>query len=440
MDSRPTESFNALVEQYLGARLPSRLADPCDLSGLPVAVRQIIRRALALMKRASYPITDITSQMIWLFSTVTPAMLPAAWEGRIPPLTFRGRHEKLDRYVDRQMPSIDGNRPVFVDLGCGFPPLTTVDTARSLQRWSIYGVDRSFASFVLYDTNGDYACFDSHGGFMYFQPGQAPLHDTPATTRHRFETVFSELSAGIQAIDVGASRCIEKDGYRLVANHVRDFEASNLRFVEAEIEGLQLPLAQVARCMNVLLYFDANVRRRMRDAMAALLEGNGLMITGFNHPFGIYARYMVHAKEATGMSPREFAFSTDNLRPLGIGPWVTIQGEDEDADLLAELTGAIRNDRPFWGDFGPRVDALQEEYGICRRDADGFIRFTGEARTASPLAILEKTRALWRQLEAEGYTDGAVAALGRAGYRAWKNPVGDIAVMPPSSTRSEQCP
>lgn len=59
-----------------------------------------------------------------------------------------------------------------------------------------------------------------------------------------------------------------------------------------------------------------------------------------------------------------------NLRPLGTGPWVSIQDDDENA-------------------------------------------------------------ALWRQLETEGYTDGAVDALRRAGYQAWKNQVGDIAVAPP---------
>jgi hypothetical protein len=47
---------------------------------------------------------------------------------------------------------------------------------------------------------------------------------------------------------------------------------------------------------------------------------------------------------------------------------------------------------------------------------------------------MKKTTALWHQLEAAGYTDGAVEALGRAGYKAWKNPVGDIAVFPPEGS------
>ena len=37
---------------------------------------------------------------------------------------------------------------------------------------------------------------------------------------------------------------------------------------------------------------------------------------------------------------------------------------------------------------------------------------------------------IWQQLEKDGFLDGAVDVLARAGYDAWKNPVGDIAVRP----------
>ena len=141
-------------------------------------------------------------------------------------------------------------------------------------------------------------------------------------------------------------------------------------------------------------------------------------------------------KTTTGISPSEFAFSPDNLRPLGIGPWLTIKDGDQEAELLADLTGAIRADRIFWAEFNQCVDALQEEHGICRRGDDGYNHFTEETNTAPPNVILKKTTALWHQVEASGYTDGAVAALGRAGYKAWKNPVGDIAVLPPEGSLS----
>ena len=50
---------------------------------------------------------------------------------------------------------------------------------------------------------------------------------------------------------------------------------------------------------------------------------------------------------------------------------------------------------------------------------------------ASPQVLFEKASALWASIEKEGYKAGAVAALRRAGYTAWENRAGDIAVRPP---------
>ena len=134
------------------------------------------------------------------------------------------------------------------------------------------------------------------------------------------------------------------------------------------------------------------------------------------------------------MVAEEFAFSPDNLRPLGIAPWLTLQDQDEEAELLADLVGALRADRHFWEDFDRRVDALQQVHGIGCRGADGFLRFSDELHAGPPLALFEKETALWKTLEAEGHTQDAIEALCRAGYTAWKNPVGDIAVRPPEGS------
>ncbi|MFC1505244.1 hypothetical protein ACFL5W_01875, partial [Thermodesulfobacteriota bacterium] len=417
--------------QFLGARLPGRLADKAQFEALPAEAKEFILRMLVLMKRASFPATEFNSHMVKLLFVVNPAMLPSAWGGEIPPLTSPGRHRKLDAYVTQQTWHLNSGPPVFIDLGCGFPPVTTADTAKSMPDWSVIGVDRTFARYLLYDAKGNYACFNRKGKFKYLQMFKKFLHDNPKKTQDRFEFLFARLQPSIKIFDDHHSETVEKDGNRLVYNHVRDFEAQNLKFVESDIEALQSPTARVIRCMNLLLYFEKRVRQRMRQSIGDLLDDGGLLISGFNHPLGIYARYTVDKKDSTGLKPCEFAFSPDNLRPLGIGPWVTIKGEDENAELLADLTGTIRADLRFWADFNQYVDVLRAEYGICRRDNDGFIYFTDEMRTAPPNIIMQKTTALWNQLEAEGYTDGAVEALVRAGYQAWKNPVGDISVVPP---------
>ncbi len=424
-------AFNDHVERHLGRRLPGALAERIDFATLASDARRVILRLLALMERAGCRATDITEQMIWLLGSVTPAMLPSAWGGRIPPLTSPGRHRKLDAYVADRLGPADVEQPVFIDLGCGFPPVTTVETAQALPDWTVFGVDRAFSRYVLYDEEGRYACFDRHGVYQYYQSPAKPLSDDAEALKARFTALFGELRPLLRETLSGAAARVEKTGRRLIENHIRDFERRNLHFLEADIDASALPPARLVRCMNVLLYFARDQREHMLAAIRNQLAENGLLVTGFNHPFGIYARYAIYWKEGPNLRPCEFAFSLDNLGALEIGPWLTLADGDGEAELLADLTAAIRRDHIFWADFYTRLDALRDLYGICRRDEDGFIQFTGETRSASPLSLHKKTAALWTQLAAEGYTEGAVAALTRAGYTAWRNAVGDVAVLPP---------
>jgi hypothetical protein len=426
-----TPTFNDRVEQFLGRRLPDTLADPIDWPALSPEAQGFILRLLALMRRSGCPATEFNAQMIWLLATVTPAMLPSAWGGRIPPLTAPGRHRKLDAYVKHHdRPATDG-RPVFIDLGCGFPPVTTVDTAGSLPEWSVYGVDPSFSRYVLYDAEGRYACFDRDGHFQYFQSPLKPLNDTPEAVRTSFQSLFADLYPHLPPSNDHERTSVARDGHRLVSHPIRDYESENLTFIKSKVENLRLPPARLIRCMNVLLYFEKDIREAMLSSIAERLDDDGQLITGFNHPFGIYARYAVYRKNAARLVPCEFAFGLDNLRPLGTGPWVTLAKDDKEAELLADVTGAIRKDRQFWSSFSPYVDALREKMGICKRDDDDFLQFTEDIRTAPPQVLLEKTTRLWKQVESEGYADQAVDALARAGYDAWINPVGDLAVVPP---------
>ena len=431
MISESSMAFNDHVERLLGRRLPPALAAGMDFAGLAPDARGVILRLLALMQRAGCRATDITERMVWLLGSVTPAMLPSAWGGRIPPLTAPGRHRKLDAYVAGRLGPAEIEHPVFIDLGCGFPPVTTVETAAALPDWTVFGVDRAFSRYVLYDAAGRYACFDRHGAYQYVQSPAKPLNDDADALKARFTAHFAKLRPLLPETPSDAAARVEQNGWHLVENPIRDFARPNLSFLEADLDAPALSAGRLVRCMNVLLYFEKDERERMLAAIRNQLAENGLLVTGFNHPFGIYARYAIYWKEGPNLRPCEFAFSLDNLGALEIGPWLTLADGDGEAELLADLTAAIRRDHIFWADFYTRLDALRDLYGICRRDEDGFIQFTGETRSASPLSLHKKTAALWTQLAAEGYTEGAVAALTRAGYTAWRNAVGDVAVLPP---------
>ncbi|MCP4687545.1 MAG: hypothetical protein GY859_05805, partial [Desulfobacterales bacterium] len=184
-----------------------------------------------------------------------------------------------------------------MDLGCGFPPVTAGDTARELTDWQVFGVDRAFADYVLYDKDGHYACFAQKGEFQYFQASMnfsgRVLYADPAATRNRFETLFGELSPLLRNSDATKSETVEKDGARLIHNHILDFETDNLTLVKSDLAELRLPPAKVIRCMNVLLYFEPEIKKQMLTRAGELLDENGILIAGTNG-LGIQSRYAVY--------------------------------------------------------------------------------------------------------------------------------------------------
>jgi SAM-dependent methyltransferase len=320
-------------------------------------------------------------------------------------------------------------------LGCGFPPVTTIDTAKRFASWYVVGVDRHFPPFMVIDRNGHYACFDAHGDCIHVQTrlnahGRR-LNDNPVETRSRFVSLFNELRAlppnGGKPSQ--ATTVANADGDKLVCHHIRDLETDNLRFLEAEIEDLDLPPAQAIRCMNVLLYFPADQRQRLLAAMGGYLAADGHLIIGFNHYLGSSARYRIYRKRADDVVYKAFAFSLDNLRPVGIAPWYTLHRDDDEAALLADLSATLRADPAFWPGFSRRVDALLAQQGVCRRAEDGFLRFPSQP--PSPAEMIRGLLAVWGRLEAEGVAAEAAQALRRAGHQAWVNAAGDIAILPP---------
>jgi hypothetical protein len=431
MDDKETRSFNFLVEQYLGQRLPKRLASLIAFPELPKEARNFILRMLSLMHQAGYPPTEFTPMLIRMISEIIPNTLPAAWGGRIPPLTMPGRHQKFDAYVAKQTWPSMAEKPVFVDIGCGFPPQTTLDTARQFPDWQVIGVDRDFAPYIVYDHEGNYACYDRHGHFQYFQPRVGgewlALYAHPDKTRERFSKLFAYLSPLLQSKGNKKSNTLEKNGHRIIQHHIRDFETGNLTFRKSEIKKIQLPSACVIRCMNVFLYANKESRKKMLQRLSEFLCDGGILIAGTNGN-DIHARYIVYRKKNDETTPEEFSFSPDNLRPLGFMPWFTIHDKDPEATYLAELTVAIRADTNFWPVFSKRFDELLAECEICQRGADGFLHLPEAELQVTEVMV--KMKQIWRQIIEEGYVEGAVEALRLSGYIAWQNEVGDVAVRP----------
>ena len=432
MNQLSTHSFNTLVAHYLGAQLPEQMATAIAFPALPADVKRFITRMLVLMQKADFPVTDFTPVLIWQLSNVIPGFLPCAWSGRVPPLTLPKRNAKLDTYVLKHTWPDRLVNPVFVDMGCGFPPITTTDAASALSGWRIFGVDRSFSDYVVYDDDGNYACFDRQGAFQYFQPRMdrtgIRMYRNPAEVRLRFEKVFEDLHPLLTKAMDQTSETVEKNGHTLIHHPIRDYEAPNLTFVESELEAAQVPPAHAIRCMNTLIYFEPEVRQRLLVQAGALLADTGILIVGANLMSGASCRYAVYRRDNQSLEPTEFALSLDNLRPTTVMPWYTLHDNDPEAMLLADVIRQVRADRPFWRVFTGRLDELMAQYGLFQRDSNGFLCAPEGEEFAGDFA--ERSARMWRQVGEEGFTDRAVEALTRAGYEAWKNPVGDIAIRP----------
>jgi len=429
MENKKEKSFDELVEQYLGRPLPQHLTGILTLSSLPIDAQEYIQRMLMLMKQADYSVTQFNPILLWWLSFTLPNMLPRAWGGRIPPITLPGRHKKMDDYVTKKRFPSKKKTHIFLDIGCGFPPVTTLDTAVRLPDWQIIGIDQSFADYIIYDKEGHYACFDQKGKFQYFQLSGSSITSSfsqdPEATELRFNQFFSDLYPLLKNSNSSEIELVEKNGVKLIHNQIHDFEKSNLQFIQSPTLNLKIAPAKVCRMMNMLVYFKPDKRRKILNQAKKLVENDGLIISGTNG-LGAQSRYSIYTKKPKGLSQNQFAFSLDNLGHLAIMPWFTIQENDPEAMMLAKFSSAIRSDRNFWPKFSNRLDELLEQHEICKRESNGFLTFPNQIM---PIEIyFEKMFKIWLLLEKEEYAYGAADALVRAGFTAWENSVGDISV------------
>ena len=140
------------------------------------------------------------------------------------------------------------------------------------------------------------------------------------------------------------------------------------------------------------------------------------------------SRYTVYRREGERLVAKEFAFSIENLRPYVTPvPWYSIYDDDYDTGLLARLVGTLRSDDPFRQDFDTRLDQLLAEHDLFARDDAGYLRFTREGLTPEVMGLGVEVA---EQLDREGYVERAVAVLQQAGYSAWRNCVGHVAIDP----------
>jgi hypothetical protein len=388
--------------------------------------RAFLERASTLMQRAGMPAQDFSPFQAEMFASIASHLLPGCWGGRVPPITLVGRHVRIDQLV-RQLSGDSGR---LLDVACGFPPFTTIDSSSALPRWDIVGVDRSLPEYFVHDQHGNYCVYDERGEALYFQPlspttdsWEALLGDAESSAR-TFEALLAALLRR-RGNGGDAPLNVEHDGCTLSVHPVHDYECPNLRFIRSDLEALVTEPADVVRCFNMLMYFDERFRQRAMERFAALLREGGRLVCGTDWAWTTEARYSTYVKRGGAMAPVEFAFSLDNLTPIGVAAFYTLQADEREANMLAALCGTLRADAGFSSAFADVNDGLRAKHGLCPRLPNGY--FSDALPVENPAAMWivagDYSVELGQALSGE-----ACRVLARAGHDARVNEIGHVAV------------
>jgi len=402
--------------------------DALALSTQSETVKGILERQFRAMKQTRFQATDFTDDLARTLYAVLN-IFTKTWNGTPPPITFAGRHRKLDTYITCNRWWEFPLSGTLLDLGCGFPPLTTVDTAKNLPEWRIIGADPTIPHFIVYDELGDYATFNKTGDVLYFQGHDArfgAFTQDPSGTKAYFSQLFRSLMDRQQELGAHEGTPIEFNGGRLVTNPIGAYESPNLSFQTAGIGAVDIQGVDVVRCLNVLVYFDRPFRDKALSWFTEIVRDGGLILCGENSLCSISSRYTVFQREQGRLVEKEFAIGIDTLRvPYDVIPWWAFYNDEVEMNRQAIVVAQIRADTAFRRDFDNRFDALLAEQRLFKRGTDGYLISWG---SEMPADKNERLAQINEQLDQEGYVEGAVTVLKQAGYNAWRNCVGHISV------------
>jgi len=378
---REWTSIEELCDHYFKTRPSSESLELLkSLEAQPSEVRSFAERTLWLMKVCRLEPRNVSPAMAWWIGKLIPPILIGAVKDRVPPITMEGRHYRIDDYLAKNPWTVLGAGSIVLDMGCAFPPLTTVDTAARFPAWHVIGVDCAFDDQMVHDSTRD-----------------------------------------------GDAGPVTRDDAGLVRDRLADYERGNLSFIQASF-GEELPKADAVRCMNVLLYYGSGFRAHAESWLAGILRPGGLFLCGANGWRSVESRYSVYRNEDGRLAAREFAFSLDNVRPFTGVPWFTLHDGERETWMLASLVGILRSDESFRQDYDKRMDRLLDNSHILNRGPGGQL-----TTPPDPIPAQEWRAAYERilgHMEEEGFVDRAVLVLRAAGLRAWRNVAGHVAIEP----------
>ena len=425
LEPMKVEDFvNTLNQEYFnGALSPAFTAQLLQLPMDRPDVFAMVARMFGFMKQAGFPAQDLSIMVGEVLGTLLARILPGAWEGRIPPITVPGRHKAIDHYI-KNMKGDTATKRSMLDIGCGFPPYTTLETAELLSNWQITAVDPSLPVYLVYDENGNYATFDENKKIVYFQPAIPSVENwntllmDVSSTRNRFEKLLEQL------LDQPAPS--SKIKARLERDPAMAYETDKLSFIRGGIGEVAVTPVDCIRCFNVLFYFDDIFFKTALKWFESKTNENGIVLIGGNWAASSECYYHVYQKLDGHLIEKEFAFSIDTLCPFGVATWYANHDDDRQTAQLVQYLGILRKDKSFMDAFYALNDGLRAKYLLCARNDDGY--YGNVDPTISPLELWQLVENIINELNEAGFNQRAADVLIGAGHNARVNEVGHIAV------------
>ncbi len=186
-EQRQWNTVEELCDRHLGARPSETTAAQGRSAATPRSPRFPGAR-VPPHGHLKFDAHDFTPFMARFFTVVAPGILPGAWGGMVPPFTLPGRHKEIDAYLRANPWAKFEPGTVMLDIGCGFPPQTSIEAAEAFPDSQIVAVDPTFEQYLLYDERQNYACLDRNGGLRYFQ----------ASRPEEFMRLYADRNATIQ--------------------------------------------------------------------------------------------------------------------------------------------------------------------------------------------------------------------------------------------------
>jgi hypothetical protein len=419
------EFVKNLNDSFFEGRLSAQFQE--QLEKLPIDrpdVLAFVERMFGFITQAGMPPQDMSILLGEILGTLLARILPGAWEGRVPPITVSGRHAVIDRYIKSNQWS-DASSKSMMDIGCGFPPYTTLETANYLPDWNITGVDPSLPVYLAYDAEGNYATFDENKSVVYFQPAVPTVENwnkllkDSAATKIRFEKLLKELLTRSNH---------KKDSFpRLEYDPIKNYKTDNLSFIQGGIGQIDIEPKDVIRCFNVLYYFNDDFFENALTWFAKNTKEGGVVFIGGDWAVSTECYYNVYQKHGNHLVTREFAFSIDCICPIGIVTWYANHDDDRQTAELTKYIGVIRKDKSFMENFYSFHDSQREKYKLCPRNKQGY--YGGIDPSIGPAELWTRASAILNELNDAGYNQKAADVLVNTGLNARVNEVGHVAIM-----------